>query len=94
MRIPIGKRLNLAFLDMQPEIVGVVGHVEHWGLGAKGHENLQAQLYLPVWQIPDKFWPLLANGGQYAARTSGHAGRTDELDSGSRAESGQQRGDV
>jgi predicted permease len=68
---PIGKRLNLAFLEMQPEIVGVVGHVEHWGLGAKGHENLQSELYLPVWQIPDKFWPLLANGGQYAARTSG-----------------------
>jgi len=66
---PVGKRLNLALLDMQPEIVGVVGHVEHWGLGAKGHENLQAQIYLPVWQIPDKFWPLLANGGQYAART-------------------------
>jgi putative ABC transport system permease protein len=68
---PIGKRLNLAFLEMRPEIVGVVGHVEHWGLGAKGHDNLQAELYLPVWQIPDKFWPLLANGGQYAARTSG-----------------------
>jgi len=68
---PIGKRLNLAFLEMRPEIVGVVGHVEHWGLGAKGHENLQAELYLPVWQIPDKFWPLLANGGQYVARTSG-----------------------
>src|SRR4029077_4717283 len=29
---PVGKRLNLALLDMQPEIVGVVGHVEHWGL--------------------------------------------------------------
>jgi len=69
---PIGKRLNLAFLEMRPEIVGVVGHVEHWGLGAKGHENLQAELYIPVWQIPDKFWPLLANGGQYAARTSGN----------------------
>lgn len=68
---PIGKRLNLDFLEMRPEIVGVVGHVEHWGLGAKGHENLQSELYLPVWQIPDKFWPLLANGGQYAARTSG-----------------------
>jgi predicted permease len=67
----VGKRLNLALLDMQPEIVGVVGHVEHWGLGAKGHDNLQAQIYLPAWQIPDKFWPLLANGGQYAARTVG-----------------------
>src|SRR5690242_2234315 len=68
---PIGKRINLGLLDMQPEIVGVVGHVQHWGLGAREHENLEAQLYLPVWQIPDRFWPLLANGGQYVARTAG-----------------------
>lgn len=68
---PIGKRINIGLLDMQPEIVGVVGHVQHWGLGAREHENLEAQLYLPVWQIPDRFWPLLANGGQYVARTAG-----------------------
>jgi predicted permease len=68
---PIGKRVNLGLLDFQAEIVGVVGHVEHWGLGSKGHESLQAQLYLSVWQLPDKFWPLLANGGDYVARTSG-----------------------
>lgn len=68
---PIGKRINLGLLEMQPEIVGVVGHIQHWGLGAREHEGLEAQLYLPVWQIPDKFWPLLANGGQYVARTSG-----------------------
>jgi predicted permease len=68
---PIGKRVNLAFLDMQAEVVGVVGHVEHWGLGSKAHENLQAQLYMSVWQIPDRFWPLLANGGSYVARTTG-----------------------
>ena len=68
---PIGKRINVGLLDIQPEIVGVVGHIQHWGLGAREHENLEAQLYLPVWQIPDRFWPLLANGGQYVARTTG-----------------------
>ena len=68
---PIGKRINLGLLEMQPEIVGVVGHVQHWGLGAREHEGLEAQLYLPVWQIPDRFWPLLANGSQYVARTTG-----------------------
>jgi predicted permease len=71
---PIGKHLNLGIFDTQPEIVGVVGHVEHWGLGSREHQNLQAQLYLPVWQVPDRFWPLLANGGQYVARTTGAAG--------------------
>ncbi len=68
---PVGKHLNVGLFDIQPEIVGVVGHVEHWGLGAKGHETLQSQLYLPVWQVPDKLWPLFANGSGYVARTSG-----------------------
>src|SRR5438876_4672650 len=71
---PIGKHLNLGLFDTQTEIVGVVGHVEHWGLGSREHQNLQAQLYLPVWQVPDRFWPLLANGGQYVARTASATG--------------------
>ena len=68
---PVGKHLNIGLVDMQPEIVGVVGHVEHWGLGARGHESLQAQLYMPAWQLPDKFWSLFANGAGYVVRTSG-----------------------
>jgi predicted permease len=68
---PIGKHVNLAFLGIQAEIVGVVGHVEHWGLGSKQHQNIQAQLYLDLWQIPDRFWTLLANGGEFVARTAG-----------------------
>jgi predicted permease len=68
---PIGKRINVGLIEVQVEIVGVVGHVQHWGLGAREREHLETQLYLPVWQIPDRFWPLLANGGQYVARTTG-----------------------
>jgi predicted permease len=68
---PIGKRINIGLLEMQAEIVGVVGHVQHWGLGSREHETLEAQLYLTVWQIPDRFWPLLAGGGQYVVRTAG-----------------------
>ena len=67
---PIGKHLNIGLIDIQPEIVGVVGHVEHWGLGAKGHDNLQAQIYLPVWQVPDRFWTLLSSGVGYVAHTA------------------------
>jgi predicted permease len=66
---PIGKHLNLGLFETQPEIVGVVGHVEHWGLGSKANPNLQAQIYLPIWQVPNQFWPLLANGGGYVVRT-------------------------
>jgi len=71
---PIGKRVNLGLLEMQPEIVGVVGHVEHWGLGSRGHEQVEPQIYMPVWQVPDRFWPLLANGTQWVARASGAPG--------------------
>ncbi len=68
---PIGKHVNLVFLNFQAEIIGVVGHVEHWGLGSKQNQNLQAQMYLPLWQVPDQFWTLLAHGGEYVARTAG-----------------------
>jgi predicted permease len=67
---PVGKHLNLALFDTKAEIVGVVAHVEHWGLGAKGHQDLQTEIYIPVWQVPDRFWPLLANGSGYVARTA------------------------
>lgn len=67
---PVGKRLNIGLLDMKPEIIGIVSHVEHWGLGDTGHKNLQAQIYLPVWQVPDRFWPLLSHGCGYVARTT------------------------
>jgi len=67
---PIGKHVNLSLIDLQPEIIGVMGHVEHWGLGNTAHQDLQAQIYLPVWQVPDRFWPLLANGSDYVVRTS------------------------
>jgi predicted permease len=68
---PVGKRINVGLLDMKAEIVGVVGHVEHWGLGDKKHETLQSQLYLSVWQVPDRFWSLLSSGSGYVARTTG-----------------------
>ena len=67
---PVGQRIHIGLLDMKAEIVGVVGHVEHWGLGDKKHETLQAQIYLSVWQVPDRFWTLLSSGSGYVARTT------------------------
>jgi putative ABC transport system permease protein len=67
---PVGKRINLGLLEMQPEIVGVVAHVNHWGLGSIAHENLKAQLYVPMLQIPDRFMPLAARGVNVVARTA------------------------
>jgi len=37
-----------------PQIVGIVGHVNQWGLASDASHPLQAQMYLPIAQIPDK----------------------------------------
>ncbi len=68
---PVGKRIHVALLEMDAEIVGVAGHVEHWGLGNAEHESLQAELYIPLFQLPDKFWSLIRNGAGFVARTEG-----------------------
>ncbi len=76
---PIGKHLNLGLFELKPEIVGIVGHVEHWGLGDAGHQTLQSEMYIPVWQLPNQLWPLLAGGSGYVARTSHSEGLAASL---------------
>lgn len=41
-------------------IVGVVGHVRHWGLGDEGL-HVEAQAYFPLYQIPDN-WVTASQG--------------------------------
>jgi len=55
---PIGKRINVGIINTQPEIIGVVGHVKHWGLDTDGDAKhpIVAQSYLPLMQIPDLLW--------------------------------------
>jgi predicted permease len=54
---PIGRRIHLAIINMDPEIVGVVGHVKHWGLDLEADRHpLQEQIYYPFLQIPDAAW--------------------------------------
>ena len=51
---PIGRRIHLAIIDTDPEIVGVVGHVKHWGLDLEADQHpLQEQIYSPYLQIPE-----------------------------------------
>jgi predicted permease len=50
---PIGRSIVDPFVDKPAEIVGIVGHVKHWGLDDK--INVHAQFYIPFMQIPDKF---------------------------------------
>ena len=37
------------------EIVGVVGHVRHWGLAGDDQAKVRAQIYYPFAQLPDGF---------------------------------------
>ena len=55
---PIGKRIHVSIINTEPEIVGVVGHVKQWGLDTDGdsRHSIVAQLYMPVMQLPDRFW--------------------------------------
>ena len=37
-----------------PQIIGIVGHVNQWGLDNDGPQALHEQVYLPLAQVPDK----------------------------------------
>ncbi|HET9742697.1 MAG TPA: ABC transporter permease [Terriglobales bacterium] len=67
---PIGQKLNLNLINMQVQIIGIVGHVKHWGLDTDSTNKIQSELYIPLLQIPDSFMPLLATGGmQFVLRS-------------------------
>jgi len=53
---PIGKRIHVSIINIEPEIIGIVGHVKHWGLDTDGdaQHSILAQAYMPLMQIPDQ----------------------------------------
>jgi predicted permease len=65
---PIGQFLDLntdpADRDKlpNPQIVGIVGHVNQWGLDSDAANPLHAQMYFPFAQIPDKYMSGVAQG--------------------------------
>jgi predicted permease len=56
---PVGQTITFGYsTPVGPcPIVGVVGHVSHWGLGETG-TNTRAQSYFSLYQDPDKWVPL------------------------------------
>jgi len=55
---PVGKRLwipDMGYGGNVFEIVGVVGHVRHWGLAGDDQAKVRAQIYYPFDQLPDNF---------------------------------------
>ncbi len=51
---PIGRQINLIVVG-PVQIVGVVGHVKHWGLDSDDTAKIRDQIYFPFLQVPDKF---------------------------------------
>ena len=76
---PVGKSLVVADLsgDLGPEasvpmvIVGIVGHVSHWGLDSDPTERVRSQLYVPLAQVPDQFMKSIAAYSRFVVRTGG-----------------------
>ncbi len=61
---PIGKRFvngddDNSAPDAGREIVGVVGHVKHYGLDPDADSRIKFQFYVPYTQLPDQFMVLI-----------------------------------
>jgi predicted permease len=74
---PIGQSIRIAVpegfgpgLDRPIEIVGVVGHVKHFGLATDASSKIQYQVYLPFMQLPDQIMPLMAPAMTMTVRTT------------------------
>jgi predicted permease len=68
---PIGKRLNFDLVYKQLEIVGVVGHVKHFGLDENARSLARAELYAPALQLPDNLTQSWVPLTGYVVRTQG-----------------------
>jgi len=65
---PIGRQINLIVLG-PARVVGVVGHVKHWGLDSDDTSKIRDQIYFPFMQVPDKFMSDAIGGVTLALRT-------------------------
>ena len=72
---PIGKRINLVYgpENTPATIVGVVGHVNQWGLDSDATNVLRAQLYYPYMQLGDDDMKVVPPGTGVIVRYTGSA---------------------
>jgi predicted permease len=68
---PLGQHINLELLNMKCEVVGIVGHVKHWGLDADATSKIHSQLYIAFRQFPDAVMDLASTGSDYVVRANG-----------------------
>lgn len=67
---PVGKRLWIQAMANTPiEVIGVVGHVRHWGLADDDQSQVQDQCYYPLFQVPDSLTRFFSSVMSVAIRT-------------------------
>jgi predicted permease len=67
---PVGKRLWVPAMGTVPlRIIGVVGHVRHWGLASDDRSRVRDQMYYPFAQVPDFLVRLFSSFMSIAVRT-------------------------
>ena len=67
----VGKRLFIQAMGPGPiRVVGVVGHVRHWGLADDDQAQVRDQSYYPFAQVPDRLMRLFSSFMSMAARTT------------------------
>ena len=69
-RNPVGKLLWIPAMGNKPvEVVGVVGHVRHWGLANDDVSAIQDQFYYPLAQVPDSLVRMFSSIMSIVVRT-------------------------
>jgi predicted permease len=75
---PLGRALVLADMSgalgpeasVPMEIVGVVGHVSHWGLDRDATARVRSELYVPLSQVPPQFMKGIARSCTFVVKTA------------------------
>jgi hypothetical protein len=67
----VGKRLWVSALGSGPSrVIGVVGHVRHWGLAGDDSSMVRDQIYYPFAQVPDHLMHFFSSVMSIAIRTN------------------------
>jgi len=67
----VGKRIWIPALGPSPALViGIVGHVRHWGLASDDQSRVREQMYYPFAQVPAPLLHFFSSIMSFAARTT------------------------
>src|SRR5262249_37059739 len=68
---PLGQHVNLELVATKCEIVGIAGHIKHWGLDADASAKVHSQMYLTFREFPDSVMDLASTSAEYVVRAAG-----------------------